>query len=105
LVSTLTRDFGRVREPGASAELLGASHDYRAFPHRRPNRWSNRSGGNGRIAGYGVIRLFGETVHMQLRAPASVNRCFSNRVEALAYLATLCAANNAHPAVLDVAAQ
>jgi len=73
----------------ACAALLGAEHDYRAFPYRRPTRWNNRTPGNGRFPGFGLIRLFGEKVHMQLRAPAPVNRWFEGKDAALAHLAAL----------------
>lgn len=73
----------------ACAELLGASHDYRPYPYSRRTRWNNRAAGNGRFPGFGVIRLFGECVHMQLRAPRPVNAWFASRDEALAHLAAL----------------
>jgi len=71
----------------ACASLLGAHHDYRPYPYRRRTRWNNRAAGNGRFPGFGIIRLFGEKVHMQLRAPQPVNRWFGRREDALAYLA------------------
>ncbi|HYD87562.1 MAG TPA: hypothetical protein VEA80_08820 [Vitreimonas sp.] len=73
----------------ACAELLGAEHDYRPFPFRRRTRWNNRAAGNGRFPGFGVIRIFGDRVHMQLRAPAAVNRWFASQAEALAHLRAL----------------
>lgn len=71
------------------ADILGAEHHYQPYPYRRPNRWNNRAPGNGRYPGFGIIRLFGDRVHMQLRAPQSVNCWFNSRDEALAYLVAL----------------
>jgi hypothetical protein len=77
------------------AELLGAEHQYRRFPYAKRTRWNNRTAGNGRFPGFGVIRLFGDRVHMQLRAPHALNRVFASRDEALAFLAGLRSASRA----------
>jgi hypothetical protein len=71
------------------AALLGATHQYKPFPYERRTRWNNRGAGNGRMRGFGLIRLHGESVHMQLRAPERVNRWFSTRDAALSFLAGL----------------
>ena len=71
------------------AERLGAHHHYRPFPYSRRTRWNAREPGNGRFPGFGLIRLSGDTVHMQLRAPAGVNRWFATREAALDFLAAL----------------
>ncbi|NBB17699.1 hypothetical protein GVN21_20250 [Caulobacter sp. SLTY] len=55
----------------ACAERLGAETHYRPFPYSRRTRWNAREPGNGRYPGFGLIRLFGETVHIQLRRPAA----------------------------------
>jgi hypothetical protein len=73
----------------AYAELLGVNHAYRRFPYAKPTRWNNRAAGNGRYPGVGLVRLFGKSVHVQLRAPHNVNRWFSSREEALSFLAGL----------------
>jgi len=70
----------------ACAERLGAETHYRPFPYSRRTRWNAREPGNGRYPGFGLIRLFGETVHIQLRRPAAVNRWFPSRAAALAFL-------------------
>jgi hypothetical protein len=80
------RQLGEQRFYEACASLLGASYDYRPYPFQRPNRWNNRVPGNGRFIGHGVIRLFGERVHMQLRRPR-LQRWFNSREEALEALA------------------
>lgn len=74
------------------AELLGAAHAYRPFPYAKRTRWNNRAPGNGRFPGFGLIRVFGERVHMQLRRPAPINRRFASKAEALNFLAQLVAA-------------
>ena len=73
----------------ACAELLGVAHSYRPFAFRRPTRWNNRTPGNGRFPGFGLIRLFGDSVHMHLRAPEAVNRRFASQEEALNFLGSL----------------
>lgn len=75
----------------ACADRLGARHDYRRFPHARRTRWNNRTPGNGRFPGFGLVRPFGDQVHVHLRAPQPVNRWFRSRGEALAFLETLSA--------------
>ncbi len=71
------------------AKLLGTEHDYQPYPYRRRNRWNNRVPGNGRFPGFGLIRLFGDRVHIQLRSPVRVN-LWCSRDDALEYLKALC---------------
>ncbi len=70
-------------------ELLGAPYAYEPFPYRKRTRWNNRKGGNGRYEGFGLIRLFGNTVHVCLSAPIRINRVFKSRQAALDYLRDL----------------
>lgn len=70
------------------AEILSASHSGEAFPYHTRNRWNNRSAGRGRFEGRGIIRLFGDTVHVALTEPA-ITRVFENREAALEFLAAL----------------
>lgn len=79
-VTTVEQEFYQ-----ACAKLLGAQHEYQPYPYRRPNRWNNRDPGNGRFPGYGVIRLYGERVHISLRSPVRVSLWCSHD-EALDYL-------------------
>lgn len=72
----------------ACAKLLGTEHNYRTYPYRRRNRWNNRVPGNGRFPGYGVIRLYGDHVHISLRSPVRVSLSCSYE-DALAYLKSL----------------
>lgn len=71
------------------AELLGAEHTFKAFPYRRRTRWNNRTAGNGRFEGFGLIRLFGDSVHMALHHPESINRFFVTQQDALTFLEQL----------------
>lgn len=64
------------------AELLGCAHTYRRWVGRPPNRWNNRSPGNGRFPGFGTIRRFGaNSIHVSLRAPFSINALFDNEAD------------------------
>ena len=41
------------------AKLLDcAEHTYRKFPYRKRTRWNNRTAGNGRFPGHGLVRMF-----------------------------------------------
>lgn len=51
------------------ARLLGVSYDCTPFPHCYRTRWNNRSAGSGRYAGRGIIRIFGDQVHVGLTNP------------------------------------
>lgn len=79
-------DDGRSGFYQKCAELLGTTYDYKPFPYAKRTRWNNRAPGNGRFGGFGLIRLFGSTVHMSLKAPVKVNRWFTSREDALAFL-------------------
>ena len=72
------------------AEILGVSLNYRHYPFKRPTRWNNRTAGNGRFEGYGLIRMFGPNcIHVSLTNPIKVNRIFSNVEDVYAFLRTL----------------
>lgn len=51
------------------ARLLGCSHDGEAFPYPYRTRWNNRKAGRGRFEGHGIIRIFGDRVHVALHRP------------------------------------
>lgn len=62
------------------ARLLGVASTYAPwpFPTRRPDRWNNRSPGNGRFSGIGIVRMYAPTViHISLRDPALSKVCSS----------------------------
>lgn len=71
------------------AELLGVPHIYKPFPFRKRTRWNNRTAGNGRFEGFGLIRIFGPSVHIALTSPIATNRWFKTHDDALSYLAGL----------------
>lgn len=76
------------------AEILGTNHEFNpkqpmvtgrdGHPKVNTGRW-DRSLGSGRFPGRGVIRLFGERVHVCLRDPVAV-MSFDNPTAALKWL-------------------
>jgi hypothetical protein len=71
------------------ARLLGTTYAYKPWAFRKRTRWNNRGPGNGRFTGHGLIRLFGNTVHVSLYNPKSVNRFFPSTDAALGFLETI----------------
>lgn len=67
------------------ASILGVPYQY-IEPRRKVTRWNNRHPGNGRYPGFGVIRLYGDQVHLCLTHPELVQASFPNRMDALAFL-------------------
>ena len=66
------------------AELLSAEHAYQKFPYRKRTRWNNRSAGNGRFAGHGLIRAYSENlIHVHLHHP-KINGTYKSMQDALA---------------------
>ena len=51
------------------AALLGCSYDGKPFPYHKRTRWNNRTPGQGRFPGHGIIRVFGSLVHVALTNP------------------------------------
>jgi hypothetical protein len=53
------------------AKLLDcAEHTYREFPYRKRTRWNNRTAGNGRFPGNGLIRMYASNlIHVNLHHP------------------------------------
>ncbi len=51
------------------ASLLETTHEGEAFTLYRRTRWNNRRPGRGRFPGRGIIRVFGDTVHIALLTP------------------------------------
>lgn len=51
------------------AALLETEHKGESFPYRYRTRWNNRVAGRGRFEGRGLIRVFGNTVHVNLHSP------------------------------------
>ena len=71
------------------AEILGCDHNYRPWNGRPPNRWNNRTPGNGRFPGYGTIRRFSSNaIHVSLRVPQAINAVFHQEEDVYAALLT-----------------
>jgi hypothetical protein len=61
------------------SQILESKHDYKRWFGRPPNRWNNRSPGNGRHEGIGIIRLYAEDfIHVSIRSPIKLNKVFNN---------------------------
>ena len=54
----------------ACAALLGVPHEGVPFTHYKRTRWNNRTPGQGRYPGAGIIRVFGNTIHVSLSEPS-----------------------------------
>lgn len=56
---------------------------YREFPFGRRTRWNNRTAGNGRFPGHGLVRYFGPThIQVSLTTPL-ITGLFHNTNDAL----------------------
>jgi hypothetical protein len=54
----------------AVAEILSTEYEYRRFPFSKKTRWNNRTPGNGRYIGHGIVRMFGlNCIQVNLRSP------------------------------------
>lgn len=72
------------------AEILGIDHQYQPWIGRPPNRWNNRSPGNGRFGGFGAIRRFSPNyIHICLRYPVCINQICDSEDEAFKLLVSL----------------
>jgi len=69
------------------AGILETTYDCKPFPWTASNRtrWNNRAPGSGRYPGYGLIRCFGETVHVALHEPL-ISKSFETKEKALTFL-------------------
>ena len=74
----------------ACAEILGVEHDFMPFRYPKRTRWNNRKPGSGRFPGRGLVRAFGEHVHLALYRPKPINRLFDSREAALRCLEEIC---------------
>jgi hypothetical protein len=60
------------------SEILGLEYQENGFKFSRRTRWNNRSPGNGRFKGYGLIRKFGNVYQIALQKPISYHGiCYS----------------------------
>jgi hypothetical protein len=71
------------------AELLGVEHEYLPFTHYKRTRWNNRTPGSGRFPGRGIIRKFGNQIHVALTNPISHHGIYDSEEEVLTFLQNL----------------
>lgn len=71
------------------AELLGAEHEYLPFTHYKRTRWNNRTPGSGRYPGYGIIRKFGNKIHVALTNPINHHGIYDNEEAVFTFLRSL----------------
>jgi hypothetical protein len=76
------RDFYRT-----CAALLGAEDDYMPRRFAKVERWNNRSPGNARCPGFGLIRMFGpHHIQLSLRRPIRISTICASAEEAFSIL-------------------
>ena len=70
------------------AKILGTVYECEPFPwtHSNRTRWNNRAPGSGRFPGYGLIRCYGDIIHVVLHNPVKINKTFYDKNEALEYI-------------------
>lgn len=70
------------------AKILGTVYDCKPFPwtHSRRTRWNNRAPGSGRFPGYGLIRCYGDVIHVALHKPVYINETFLSKQDALDHI-------------------
>jgi hypothetical protein len=71
----------------AVACLLGTTYNCSPFPYRYRTRWNNRVAGSGRFPNYGIVRLFGDKVHIALIHPVEINEIVEGKQTALDLIA------------------
>lgn len=71
------------------AELLGTEYECESFPYAYRTRWNNRSAGNGRFEGYGIIRKFGDSYQVSLRHPVTHHAIYHSEEEVFTFLKSL----------------
>lgn len=67
------------------AQILGTEYDCKPFPWYKRTRWNNRQPGSGRYPGFGVVRCFGDQVHIALHTP-NINKIANSKEEAIKLL-------------------
>ena len=70
-------------------QKLGLYRDGSQRQSTNASRWGGREPGSGRFPGYGIIRVFGNKVHVALHTPDTVTKWFDSHMEVLTFLATL----------------
>ena len=71
------------------AKLLGTTYECESFPWRKRTRWNNRSPGGGRYPGFGIIRKFGNSIHVSLRHPVVHHAIYDSEEELFTFLRSL----------------
>ena len=71
------------------AEILGTTYECKSFPYYRRTRWNNRSPGNGRFEGFGIIRKFGDHYQVALTRPIAHHAVYRSEEEVFAFLRSL----------------
>lgn len=71
----------------ACAAILGTVYDCTPFTGHVRNRWNNRKPGGGRFPEFGLIRLFGDHVHVAIQSPYHLNLAVRGRRTALSAIA------------------
>lgn len=71
------------------AEILGVEYDGESFQYRYRTRWNNRKPGSGRYPGYGIIRKFGNQIHVALTKPISHHGIYNSEEEVYTFLRNL----------------
>jgi hypothetical protein len=71
------------------AKIIGVDSSGDKFPYRNRTRWNNRTPGRGRFQDIGLIRKFGDKIHICLRSPISHHGIYNSEKEALNFLNTI----------------
>ena len=65
------------------AEILDQPFVDKTFKHYKKTRWNNRKPGNGNYPGFGLIKVYGNMVHITTHR---YNKLFNSKELALAWL-------------------
>jgi len=68
------------------ADALGTEHEYLPFAHHARTRWNNRRPGSGRFPGCGIIRIFGDEIHIAITSPVPIHERIKGRSDAIELL-------------------
>lgn len=68
------------------AEIIGISYECSPFPYYKRTRWNNRNPGSGRYPGFGIIRKFGDQIHVSLRHTISHNKIYNSEKDVFTFL-------------------
>jgi len=65
------------------SDILNVEFIDHSFTHYKRTRWNNRSAGNGRFPGFGIIRVFGDKVHVACKLGSFI---FNSKEECVTWL-------------------